>query len=78
MFYSQARASALHEAKMECHEKWKMVERCCKVLKEVTSSCDPGSKVKGEKVRLTNVNETLCLEFPYHLKFVRNRFIANK
>ena len=58
IFYSQARASALHEAKMECHEKWKMVERCCKVLKEVTSSCDPGSKVKGEKVHLTNVNET--------------------
>ena len=35
---------------MECHEKWKMVERCCKVLKEVTSSDDPGSKVKKEKV----------------------------
>ena len=38
---------------MECHEKWKMVERCCKVLKEVTSSDDPGSKKKGEEVHLT-------------------------
>lgn len=53
IFYPQARASALHEAKMECHEKWKMVEGCCKVLKEVTSSDVPGSKVKKEKVHLT-------------------------
>ena len=53
IFYSQARTSALHDAKMECHEKWKMVERCCKVLKEVTFSDDPGSEVKKEKVHLT-------------------------
>jgi len=63
---------------MECHEKWKMVENCCKVLKEVTSSCDPGSKMKGEKVHLTNVNETLCLEFSYNLKFARDCYTANK
>ncbi|KAL9973139.1 hypothetical protein ACROYT_G019556 [Oculina patagonica] len=45
----QARASSLHEAKMECHEKLKMVEHCCKVLKDLTCSYHPSNEEKETK-----------------------------
>ena len=39
---------------MESHEKLKMVEHCCKVLKDITCSSRPGSEQKGKKVQLLN------------------------
>ena len=37
---------------MECHEKLKMVERCCNVLKDITCSYRSSNEEKQEKVRM--------------------------
>lgn len=37
---------------MECHEKLKMVEHCCKVLKDITCSYGPSREEKWKKVIL--------------------------
>lgn len=43
--------STLHEAKLECHEKLKMVENSCKVLKDINSfQCPSDEKQLEEKV----------------------------
>ena len=43
--------STLHEAKLECHEKLKMVENSCKVLKDINSfQCPSDKKQLEEKV----------------------------
>ena len=47
----QAMKSTLHEAKLECHEKLKMVENSCKVLKDINSfQCPSDEKQLEEKV----------------------------
>lgn len=47
----QAMTSTLHEAKLECHEKLKMVENSCKVLKDINSfQCSSDEKQLKEKV----------------------------
>ncbi|XP_068701530.1 Fanconi anemia group B protein-like [Montipora foliosa] len=45
----QVKASTLHEAKLECHEKMKMVENCCKVLKDITLFQCPRDEEQTEK-----------------------------
>ncbi|XP_067040518.1 uncharacterized protein [Acropora muricata] len=46
----QAMKSTLHEAKLECHEKLKMVENSCKVLKDINSfQCPSDEKQLEEK-----------------------------
>lgn len=45
----QARESNLREAKMEYHEKLKMVEHCCKVLKDITCSSGACKEEKRKK-----------------------------
>lgn len=48
---SQAMTSTLHEAKLECHEKLKMVENSCEVLKDINSfQCSSDEKQLEEKV----------------------------
>ena len=37
---------------MECHEKLKMVEQCCKVLKDITCPYHPNNEEKVKKVRM--------------------------
>ncbi|KAJ7347635.1 hypothetical protein OS493_039890 [Desmophyllum pertusum] len=63
----QARASSLHEAKMECHEKLKMVEHCCKVLKDITCSCGPSREEKWKSVRVCIVSWKEILVTPSNL-----------
>lgn len=45
----QARGSSLREAKMELNEKLKMVEHCCKVLKDITCPSGSGKNEKRKK-----------------------------
>lgn len=47
----QAMTSTLHEAKLECHEKLKMVENSCEALKDINSfQCSSDEKQLEEKV----------------------------